>query len=157
MALLLREATRDDLELLYAWRNDPTTRLNSFRQEEVDRDEHRRWLETKLLAPDRARIWILMEDGVPVGQVRYDRNGESADISVSIDDRFRGRGLGTAILRMSAPRACRDLGVSELRGMVKLDNAASMAAFVRAGFRRGADSVINGERAAVFLWAYEGR
>jgi L-amino acid N-acyltransferase YncA len=95
----------------------------------------------------------MMSDDVPVGQVRYDRDGTTAEISVSIDSRFRGRGFGVAILQLSAPCACRDLDVVELRGLVKLSNAASMAAFTSAGFRRGADSEVHGERAAVFLWS----
>jgi len=153
MSFSLREATAGDLDLLYEWRNDPATRRNSFDQGEVDRAGHRAWLERKLAARDRTRIWIMMSDDLPVGQVRYDRDGSAAEISVSIDSRFRGRGLGAAILRLSAPRACRDLGVVELRGLVKPTNPESMAVFEKAGFRRGPDSDAHGEPAAVFLWS----
>jgi RimJ/RimL family protein N-acetyltransferase len=150
---VLRPATADDVDLLYSWRNDSDARENSFSREVIDRTGHGRWLDAKLAASQETRIWILVESDVPVGQIRYDRSTASiANISLSIDSRFRGRGLGTEILRLSAPRACQELGVHEVHGVVKAANTASIVAFERAGFRRGADSVVNGEPAVVFLW-----
>lgn len=150
-ALDLREATAVDADLLREWRNDPDVRRNSFEQGGVEEAAHLRWLAAKLAARGRTRIWILTEDGVPVGQIRYDVDGEAAQISFSIGALFRGRGLGSAIVQLSAPRACDELGVRELRAFVKQMNRASMAAFVRAGFRREADTVVDGDAAAVFV------
>ena len=150
---VLRPATANDVDLLYSWRNDPGARENSFSREVIDGTSHGRWFEAKLEAREETRIWILIEEGVPVGQIRYDRSNASvANISLSIDSRFRGRGLGTEILRLSAPRACQELGVQELCGLVKATNGASIVAFERAGFRRGADRIVNGDIAVVFLW-----
>ena len=143
--LELREATLADADLLREWRNDPIVRHHSFNQQIVEADAHRGWLEKKLGANSETKIWILMSDGAPAGQARYDRSGGTAEVSVSIDDRFRGRGLGVAILRMSAPRACSELEVREIRALVKPTNQASFAAFARAGFRRGPDVEVNGE------------
>jgi UDP-2,4-diacetamido-2,4,6-trideoxy-beta-L-altropyranose hydrolase len=150
-ALDLREATAADADLLREWRNDPDVRRNSFDQRVVEEAAHRRWLAVKLAARGRTRIWILTEDGVPAGQIRYDVDGAAAQISFSIGARFRGRGLGTAIVQLSAPRACRELGVRELRAFVKEMNVASIAAFIRAGFRREADTLVDGDAAAVFV------
>jgi len=55
------------------------------------------------------------------------------------------------MLEVSAARACRELGVNEVRGLVKLTNAASLAVFERAGFQRSADTIVNRETAAVFI------
>lgn len=148
--LELREATLADAELLRNWRNEPDVRQSSFHQEAVEADAHRAWLERKLAGA--TKIWILMSEGVPAGQVRYDRSGDTAEVSVSIDGRFRGRGLGVAILRLSAQRACSELGLREIRAVAKLENAASRAAFLRAGFRRGTDVEVRGEPAATFHW-----
>ena len=150
--LELREATLADAELLRNWRNEPDVRQSSFHQEAVEADAHRAWLERKLAAHDEVRIWILMSEGVPAGQVRYDRSGNTAEVSVSIDGRYRGQGLGVAILRMSVQRACSELGLHEIRAVAKLTNTASRAAFLRAGFRRGADVEVHGELAATFHW-----
>ncbi len=152
MTLSLRDATADDVDLLYAWRNEPATRESSFQTAVIDIDSHRQWFTRKPSQHGRTRIWILTESGDPAGQVRYDSDSDVAEISFSIDPRFRGRGLGTEILRLSAPRACRELLLKRLRGVVKANNAASIAAFDRAGFRREAESIVNGEPALVFAW-----
>jgi UDP-2,4-diacetamido-2,4,6-trideoxy-beta-L-altropyranose hydrolase len=151
--LALREATLADAELLREWRNDPVVRQNSFTRDMIEADAHRAWLERKLAPESGTRIWILTADGEPAGQVRYDRNGDRADVSVSIDGRFRGAGFGVSILQMSAPRACSELGVREIHALVKLGNAASLAIFARAGFERGDDVDVNGEVSASFTLA----
>lgn len=152
-ALVLREANADDADRLYSWRNEAAVRENSFNTEVVGLETHRRWLDAKLGARRETRIWILIEDAVPVGQVRYDKRGAVAEISFSIDSRFRGRGLGAAILRMSAPRACHELTVREVRGLVKPHNIASIRAFERAGFRRAPDQdALDDDGAVIFGW-----
>ena len=45
---------------------------------------------------------VTREDGLPVGQVRYDREGNEAVISVSLEESFRGQGYGSAILRLAS-------------------------------------------------------
>jgi RimJ/RimL family protein N-acetyltransferase len=153
MTLSLRDATEEDVDLLYEWRNEPATRESSFQTAVIDIDSHRQWFARKLSQRDRTRIWILTESGEPAGQVRYDRDSDVAEISFSIDSRFRGRGLGSEILRLSAPRACSELRVKRLRGVVKANNPASIAAFDRAGFQRESESIVNGEQALVFTWS----
>ena len=153
MSLLeLRPVTVNDADLLRDWRNDPTVRGHSFNQEEVDAASHRRWIEAKLAGADTA-MWILTCDGIPAGQVRYDRRDDAADVSISIDERFRGRGLGVEILRMSASRACQALKVRTIRALVKRDNQASHVTFLKAGFRKSEDVEVNGETAASYLWS----
>ena len=153
MTLSLRDATEEDVDLLYEWRNEPATRESSFQTAVIDIDSHRQWFARKLSQRDRTRIWILTESGVPAGQVRYDRDSDVAEISFSIDSRFRGRGRGSEILRLSAPRACGELRVKWLRGVVKANNPASIKAFDRAGFYRESESIVKGEQALVFTWS----
>lgn len=152
MPLELREATEADADLLHRWRNDPVVRSSSFAQDPIELDSHRRWLARKLADRERTRIWILTEDGAPAGQVRYDREDDVAQVSVSIDGAFRGRGLGVSILELSAPRACAELAVGEIRALVKLTNAASLSTFERAGFRRIEETTVGQDAAAVFVW-----
>jgi RimJ/RimL family protein N-acetyltransferase len=152
-SLSIREATAEDADLLYRWRNDPVARENSFRRETVDWEEHQRWLETKLGTRNTTRIWILTDGATAAGQIRYDKAGPgSADISFSIDAGFRGRRLGSEILRMTVERACRELAVERVRGLVKPSNVASIRAFECAGFQRADDVLVDGERALVFFW-----
>ena len=155
MPLSLRDATVADGDLLLAWRNDPVARQSSFQKDEVDEASHRRWFAAKLDDRERTRIWIVTEEEVPVGQIRYERKDHVAEISISVAASFRGRGFAAEILRVTAPRACREFGVHAVCGLVKLSNRASMAAFERAGFGRGEDTIVNGDPAAVFVWKCE--
>lgn len=131
--LTLRRATMADAKLLWGWANDPEVRRASFTSEPIAWERHEAWLEAKLAAPD-TRIWLLEHEGEPVGQVRYDREGDAADIGYSVAAPSRRQGFGTVILERSAPRACRELGVARLVGVVREGNEASCRAFVRAGF-----------------------
>lgn len=149
MAFCLRPATAADARLLWAWRNEPEVRRQSFAVEAIAWDTHVGWLTQKLAAAE-TRIWILEEDGRPAGQVRYERTGDSAEVSVSVAGAARGRGVGRALLVMSAPVACRELGLRVAYGLVKESNHASLRAFERAGFRRTGTTEVAGERAARF-------
>jgi RimJ/RimL family protein N-acetyltransferase len=150
--LTLRDATADDAELLFAWRNAPAVRASSFIGNAIDFAAHRDWLDRKLAARETTRMWILSDDGAPIGQIRYDAvDADVADISFSIDGAFRGRGFGTQLLQMTAERACAELRVRLLRGLVKPANDASIRAFERAGFTRAADAEVHGEPTLVFV------
>lgn len=129
----LRPATMADAKLLWGWANDPDVRRASLTAAPIGWEHHEAWLETKLAAPE-TRIWLLEHDGEPVGQVRYDRAGDVAEIGYSVAATSRRHGFGTAILEQSAPRACRELGVAQLVGLVREGNEASCRAFARAGF-----------------------
>lgn len=158
MILRLRDAVDADAELLLEWRNEPLTRSNSFSEEVVNGDDHQAWFSSRMAARDQTRIWILMDDEHPAGQARFEKRGaDRAEVSISIDASFRGRGLAVELLRRSAPRACQELDVREIRGKVKSSNAASLAAFARAGFTREDDEITGGEPCAVFLWRSSAR
>lgn len=133
LTLTLRLATAADARQLWEWRNDPDVRANSFNSEEIPWETHCAWLERKVSSPD-CRIWILERGSTPVGEVRYERRDMCAEVSVLIASPFRGQGLGTRILQLSAPIACQELGVLKLQGIIKAENQVSLRAFERASF-----------------------
>ena len=130
--------------LVWEWANDPVVRSNSFMTAPIPWDDHQAWWHRKLAAPD-VRMWLLMDGDRPAGQIRYERRtADVAEVSVSVAAAERGRGLGTAILRMTATLAFRELGVAELLGWVKVDNTPSVRAFERAGYARTGPEVVHG-------------
>jgi RimJ/RimL family protein N-acetyltransferase len=147
--LVLRAAAFEDARLLWKWRNEAGVRKSSFNSDVVPWKTHQGWLRRKLASPD-CRFWILEVDGQPAGQVRYDRAGPTAEIALAIDHRQRGRNLGSQLLILSAERACRDLSVSVLVGLVKADNAPSVRAFTAAGFERVEHDDRDGQRIVLF-------
>ena len=134
MPLMLREAEPSDCRLLYEWRNDPLVRQFSFHTEPVLWENHERWFEAMMKDPDR-RQYILERDGKPVGQIRITKEGADAEISYSVAEDERGKGYGSALLKMILPAALKAFpDVSHLTGQVKAGNKASAGAFEKCGY-----------------------
>jgi RimJ/RimL family protein N-acetyltransferase len=130
----LRPATADDADLLLAWRNDPATRAASFSSDEITRDQHVRWLEGKL-DDERCALLIVEESGEPVGQVRLERDGNTAEVHIALAPAARGRAIGRQALRAAVALVPATLGVRRVEARVKDDNEASLRTFQAAGFR----------------------
>ena len=141
----LREATNADVRLLWEWRNDPLLRETSLNQDFIPWESHSDWFDHKLSSVD-CRIWILQGNGSSVGQVRYDRDGETVELTYSIAEIFRGRGLGTVLLQKSVPLACLELGTAKLIAFVKQGNLASIRTLNRSGFEMMQVVTRNNER-----------
>jgi len=130
MCVRFRPATMDDAEMLFVWRNDPETRMQSIDGEEVGWEDHLRWLSAKLADPD-CDLLIAVR-GVPVGTVRIDRRLEglkiASTLSWTVAPDARGRGYGKAIVRGAKPDGL-------VRAFVKRENLASQAIARAAGLR----------------------
>lgn len=150
-SVTLRPVTAQDERLLWEWRNDAVVRKGSFSTDPIPCEQHRRWFRQKLAAPD-CRIWIAERHGRPVGHIRYDRSGDAAELSYSVAAAHRGRGWGTALLRASVPRACRELGLSRVFGYARRTNQASIRTFRRAGFHEVRAMVRQGAACLEFEW-----
>jgi RimJ/RimL family protein N-acetyltransferase len=130
----LRPATAADADLLLAWRNDPATRAASFGSEEIPRDAHLRWLARKL-EDENCALLVIEIAGAPVGQLRLERDGDTAEVHIALAPAARGRSIGRHALRTAVAEARSLLGVSRITANVKPENEASLRAFEAAGFR----------------------
>jgi RimJ/RimL family protein N-acetyltransferase len=96
----LRKATFNDWKILLDWRNDPITRENSFKTEEVSEQIHKLWFNDSLLNPNRS-IYILEDNFTSVGSIRSDLHWNNQSVlSWSIAPDQRGKGYGTKILEI---------------------------------------------------------
>ena len=101
-ALRLRPATQADAQLLFDWANEPEVRAQSFQEAPIAWETHCAWL-AGVLADPGARLYIMLEDTEPVGQVRLQQQPSGAwRISYSIERSHRGQGYGKAILKYLA-------------------------------------------------------
>ncbi len=138
-ALRLRPAVAGDARQLFDWANDPTVRAMARKTGPIAWAGHMDWLRARLDSPD-CRILLAEADGVPVGQVRLDRRGDTAEIDYSVDGRWRRRGFGALLLAAAENEALSWSGVNTLLAEVRRSNTASVAALHRAGYREaGAD------------------
>ncbi len=129
--LTIKPATLSDETRLLEWRNDEQTRAASFTTELVSPDAHRAWLGRKLADPD-CLLLIAENDGDPVGTVRLDLTGDTAEISITIAPEHRAKGLSEEAMRL----ALAELGstVTSVRAEVKTDNLASLRMVAAVGF-----------------------
>jgi RimJ/RimL family protein N-acetyltransferase len=74
-------------------------------------------------------------DDRPLGIVNI-QLGEDATLAVSVFPQERGRGIASRALRLAAIWGLRELGLSEVVAEAAVDNAASIRAIEKAGFRR---------------------
>lgn len=128
-----RPATMADAELLLAWRNEESTRSQSFDVELIELPEHRAWLRSVLSDPDRS-VLIGLVNETEIGAVRLEREAEGpAVISVIVAPSARGRGLGRVLID-AATRRWFNAGGPPVHAHIKAENIASQKAFAAAGF-----------------------
>jgi UDP-2,4-diacetamido-2,4,6-trideoxy-beta-L-altropyranose hydrolase len=132
--MTIRRATEADVFLYFAWANDPDVRHQSFASEKIAFANHQHWFNKKLYS-EKSYLYVIMLDNIPAGQIRFDIENEIAEIGFSVDSHFRGKGIGFELLsRGIATLRCEATMALKIQGKVKLGNAASSRAFVKAGF-----------------------
>lgn len=133
--IALRPATAADAERLRAWRNDPEVVSQSLSGQPVGEREHAAWLE-RTLADARARLYVVEDDGRPIGQVRLTGEaGGAVEVHVALAPEARARGIGRRVLRLAAARAAAELDAPTVVARVLPSNERSLRAFLAAGFR----------------------
>ncbi len=134
--LNLRKAKISDAKFLWQLRNDPEVRQNSFSQEIIKWPKHLEWLK-KVLKNSQRFLYILQDSkGSAVGQVRFDQQGDSAEISVAIHKKVRSKGYGVPAIQIACESFfLKHKNVKTIIAEVKPENEASLKVFTRAGFK----------------------
>lgn len=145
-----RPALSGDMDQFWFWANDPSVRSQCYSSEPIPIEAHQRWFCEKQ-ATDNTLMLVLELCGQSAGQIRYDRHGNTAKISFSIDRRFRGLGLGMRIVEQTLGRAFAVLGVDSVRAEVFQSNLASLATFQKTGFELAEKCEIKGIPSVIFV------
>ncbi len=133
-SVALRRATPEDARLLFEWRNDPFIVARSSSQRTVTWEEHQAWLERTLSRSDRL-VLVITEGQRELGQVRFEREGNQAVISVFLLQAHTGAGRGVEAIRLGCQQALHLWpDVETLVAHVRMDNLPGRKAFLRAGF-----------------------
>ncbi len=131
----LRLATMDDAEVILEWVNDPEDRANSFSSDPVSLEEHLVWMQ-HALSDDSKLLYIMEDDGVPVGHIKLYKDGSTAEVGYCIDPEFRGRGYAKKMIGLLTdvvdPEA---MGIKRIRASVKPENIASSRALEANGYK----------------------
>lgn len=126
--LIIRPATIEDWKLLFEWRNDAWSRLQSRNSDPIDEHDHIEWLSASLANPKR-RLLIAELDSQPVGTVRID-DGPPSEVSWTVAPAARGKGIGARMVS----RAVHDAEIPMI-AVARATNHASIRIAESAGFK----------------------
>lgn len=133
--LTFRRASEADMRFYFDLVNDAAVRQNSINSRQIIFEDHVKWFTNKLADPDT--IMLVFSNGDKrVGQLRIEiePGTNEAIIDYAIDRDSRGKGFGTLILSEGFQYFSRLVKNMPLTGFVKVNNMASISAFVKAGY-----------------------
>lgn len=136
MGMTLRNIQPDDIDDLYAWRNHPLVRRNSFNSKPLSRSEHERWFREKS-RDEHTVFYLACCDEDKVGVIRFDEGGDAIEVSVMLNPDFIGHGFGTRLIKEGTEKFIgQRVFAKPIVARIKEDNVASIRAFEKAGFRK---------------------
>ena len=129
--LQVRPATQGDAQALFNWRNAEQNRVMMTNPGEMEYSGHVAWLE-RVLADDDRRLFVGEVGGQPVGSIRFDIEDGVAEVSLHLDPKFHGLGLGPKLLAAGEAAS----GALAFIATVLEKNRPSQLLFERSGYTR---------------------
>ncbi|MFA6901897.1 MAG: UDP-2,4-diacetamido-2,4,6-trideoxy-beta-L-altropyranose hydrolase [Gallionellaceae bacterium] len=128
----LRVACQEDVVTYFNWANDPEVRKNAIHTAPIPWLTHKEWFAKRLKDPC-SHMYVMEAAGLPVGQIRFEREGNEARIDYSLDALVRGRGWGERLVSLGLAQMQQTEHI-RLLAEVKAGNEASRSVFLRLGF-----------------------
>jgi UDP-2,4-diacetamido-2,4,6-trideoxy-beta-L-altropyranose hydrolase len=125
-------ASKKNINLYYEWANDKEVRNNSLNKNTFSWESHVCWFRRKL-EDENCQLLIVLIDEIPIGQVRFDDEGDYLRINYSIGKQFRGKNLGKKLLKLAINKL-NNKNNKKLLGEVLPNNIASSKIFEDLGF-----------------------
>jgi L-amino acid N-acyltransferase YncA len=136
----IRDARETDLpSIIKIYNAAIATRMSTAQLETVTLEDRRNWLRDH--PPGRHPFWVLEMDGTVAGWLTLKTflprgaYRDTAEVSVYVDEKFRRRGVGGALLSEAIARAP-DLGITAMVGLIFAHNQPSLRLFARLGFEK---------------------
>src|SRR5437016_6920330 len=140
--MIIRDAVEADLPTIVEIYNATVpTRMVTAELEQTNVEARLPWFREH--SPERYPFWVMASDGRVIGWLDFKKflsRGAyrgTAEISVYVDENFRGRGVGQRLLQHAIAHAS-SLGITALVGLIFGHNELSLKLFERLGFERWA-------------------
>jgi phosphinothricin acetyltransferase len=140
--LIIRDAVEVDLpEIIQIYNSTVPTRMVTAELEPTTVETRLPWFREH--SPEQYPFWVAEWDGRVIGWLDFKRflprcaYRGTAEISVYVDENFRGRSVGQRLLQHAITRAP-SLGITALVGLIFGHNEPSLKLFERLGFERWA-------------------
>ncbi len=120
---------------MWHWANDPEVRQSSFNSDLITFEEHLQWFEIKL-KDNQGYIFIAEDEkNIPIGQIRFDLRNGTATVNYSVQDDYRGFGIGETIVRVGIQKIIDFIQQPIVfQSKVKIKNIVSQKIFNKIGF-----------------------
>jgi UDP-4-amino-4,6-dideoxy-N-acetyl-beta-L-altrosamine N-acetyltransferase len=133
-AFTLRAVTKQDLDALREWRNDPSIRPFMLTQHEITQPEHEAWFAAASADPAR-RLVIAEQDAAPFGYVQFSGVAENGVADWGFYTRPGApKGSGKKLGKLALDFAFDELALHKVRGQALAFNSASIAMHQKLGF-----------------------
>lgn len=129
----IRNATKEDAMLLFKWANDIEVRNNAINNQIIKVSSHLTWFNNKIASP-LTHIFILFQNEMPIGQIRFDKVNDYYEIDYSIDEKYRGKGFGSLIAKYGMNEISILDDKVKIKAIVKPTNLKSENIFIKLGF-----------------------
>ncbi|MEX0955338.1 MAG: GNAT family N-acetyltransferase [Rhizobiaceae bacterium] len=137
----LRSVTRADSDLIFNWRNLPEIVALGASGRSVSWEEHEAWF-ARAVADHDGLLFLILRDGEPVGQLRFDPSGDGsaggpsvAVITIYLVGDHSGQGLGSLALQRGCALAQEKWpGMQIFEARVLPTNAKAVRFFTANGF-----------------------
>lgn len=130
----IRNARIEDIDTYFNWANEEAVRKLSFNSVKIPYSEHEVWFKNCLV--DKNCFMYLFFITTEIGQVRIQKlDADESIISISIDEKFRGKGYGVQMLNMSIESFRKISPKSVVSAYIKIENVASINIFEKSGFK----------------------
>lgn len=125
-AITMRDARIDDCDRVFVWNCAPEVRAMSGDPRIIELADHRSWFQRRLSG---GPMWIVEDNGAPVGVVRLDPGADVTWISIALAPEARGRGIGRRAIRAACEAYAQPIYAS-----IRSHNTTSRSAFEACGF-----------------------
>ena len=134
MAIKIRNAKTDDVELLFGWRTDAWSVKWSLSPAPGTMKEHKKWLDG-VLQDRMQQLFVFEEEGLPIGtgRLQHAKTERRAVMSITVDPERRGQGFALKFIKRLITKG-QQAGSHAFNAEVKVLNEPSLRAFLSAGF-----------------------
>lgn len=136
------EPIQENSTLIFEWRNNQETRLNSLTSDLITREDHDKWLAKKMYDVNCKMFFIMhstdllenkkLETKVGIIRLDYHKDENAQYVNININPRYRGQGYGKTSLTLIPNYITKN---TKLIAQIKPTNIASIKAFTHANYK----------------------
>lgn len=137
--VVLRKITEEDTDDILKWKNKPDVKKNFCIQEDLTKEVHLNWLNSKVKTGEVEQFIIYDKtSNIPVGSTYLrdiDKKNKKAEFGIFIgEDSARNKGIGTDTTSLMLEYGFKELQLNKISLRVFSNNFGAIKAYEKAGF-----------------------